>query len=89
MWMRVKASLLTVSASRSLPRRFRITPTVRRAVPALDFYFRAGNLKLLITDVPTISDECRDEVFAFKVQRNSNINANVPLGKLPRRVSCC
>ncbi|KAG2452551.1 hypothetical protein HYH02_002788 [Chlamydomonas schloesseri] len=32
-------------------------------------------------DVPDISDDCREEVFAYKVQRNSNINANVPLAK--------
>ncbi|EFJ50582.1 hypothetical protein VOLCADRAFT_103797 [Volvox carteri f. nagariensis] len=32
-------------------------------------------------DVPEISDECREEVYAFKVHRNSNINANVPLAK--------
>ncbi|GFR44890.1 hypothetical protein Agub_g6234 [Astrephomene gubernaculifera] len=32
-------------------------------------------------DAPDISDECREEVFAYKVQRNSNINANVPLAK--------
>ncbi|GIL97843.1 hypothetical protein Vretimale_3387, partial [Volvox reticuliferus] len=32
-------------------------------------------------DVPEISDECREEVYAFKIQRNSNINANVPLAK--------
>ena len=31
--------------------------------------------------MPDISDECREEVFAYKVQRNSNINANVPLGE--------
>ncbi|GLI58992.1 hypothetical protein VaNZ11_000814 [Volvox africanus] len=32
-------------------------------------------------DVPEISDDCREDVYAFKIQRNSNINANVLLAK--------
>jgi len=32
-------------------------------------------------DVPHISDACREEVYQFKVQRDSNINLNVPLAK--------
>ncbi len=31
-------------------------------------------------DAPNISDECREEVYQYKIQRNTNINANVPLG---------
>ncbi len=32
---------------------------------------------------PSVSEQCREEVFQFKIQRSSNINANVPLGELP------
>lgn len=32
-------------------------------------------------EVPVISDACWEEVHQFKIQRSSNINANVPLGK--------
>lgn len=44
------------------------------AVPPVPF--------LRVTDAPTVSAECREEVFQFKISRNSNINANVPLGTL-------
>jgi hypothetical protein len=27
-----------------------------------------------------VSDACREEVYQFKIQRNTNINLNVPLG---------
>eukprot|EP00197_Chlamydomonas_leiostraca_P010927 CAMPEP_0202884756 /NCGR_PEP_ID=MMETSP1391-20130828/41312_1 /ASSEMBLY_ACC=CAM_ASM_000867 /TAXON_ID=1034604 /ORGANISM="Chlamydomonas leiostraca, Strain SAG 11-49" /LENGTH=982 /DNA_ID=CAMNT_0049567983 /DNA_START=167 /DNA_END=3115 /DNA_ORIENTATION=+ len=32
-------------------------------------------------DLPVISDECREEVFQYKISRNSNINKNVPLAR--------
>jgi hypothetical protein len=32
-------------------------------------------------DVKPLSDECNEEVMAFKINRNSNINKNLPLGK--------
>ena len=31
-------------------------------------------------DVPDISDACREEVYQYKISRNANINANIPLG---------
>ena len=31
-----------------------------------------------------MSDDCREEVFKFKITRNSNINYNIPLGALGR-----
>lgn len=48
---------------------------------------RAGSLRvcqnalpLVHADTGTITDACREEVYQFKIQRNSNINLNVPLG---------
>lgn len=35
----------------------------------------------LAVEVPDISDDCREEVFQFKIRRNTNINYNVPLGE--------
>jgi hypothetical protein len=35
-------------------------------------------------DLPEISDECREEVYQYKILRNTNINRNVPLGQCPR-----
>ncbi|GAX78146.1 hypothetical protein CEUSTIGMA_g5588.t1 [Chlamydomonas eustigma] len=32
-------------------------------------------------EAPTISDACREETYQFKINRNSNINANIPLAK--------
>lgn len=32
-------------------------------------------------DVPVISDACREEVYKFKIERDSNINKNIPLAK--------
>ncbi len=32
-------------------------------------------------DIPVISDECREEVYQFKISRNANINKNIPLGE--------
>ena len=31
-------------------------------------------------DAPEVSDECREEVYQFKISRNANINRNIPLG---------
>eukprot|EP00798_Chlamydomonas_sp_ICE-L_P019976 gene19976-26687_t len=32
-------------------------------------------------ELPEVSDECRNEVYAFKISRDSNINKNIPLAK--------
>lgn len=32
-------------------------------------------------DVPSISDDCREEVYQYKISRNANINKNIPLGE--------
>ncbi|GFH23194.1 uncharacterized protein HaLaN_20773, partial [Haematococcus lacustris] len=32
-------------------------------------------------DKPNISDACREEVYQYKIQRNSNINRNIPLAR--------
>eukprot|EP00798_Chlamydomonas_sp_ICE-L_P015210 gene15210-21287_t len=32
-------------------------------------------------DLPDVSDECRDELYAYKISRDSNINKNIPLAK--------
>mmetsp|Transcript_34914 Transcript_34914/g.77608 ORF Transcript_34914/g.77608 Transcript_34914/m.77608 type:complete len:994 (-) Transcript_34914:752-3733(-) len=32
-------------------------------------------------DIPDISDDCREEVYQFKISRNTNINRNIPLAK--------
>ena len=49
------------------------------------------NLSILLhspahTGSGTISEACTEEVYQFYVQRNTNINKNVPLGEA--RVSC-
>lgn len=31
-------------------------------------------------EVPEISDDCREEVYQYKISRNKNINKNIPLG---------
>ena len=31
----------------------------------------------------SVTDACREEVYQFKIQRNTNINLNVPLGQFP------
>jgi hypothetical protein len=31
--------------------------------------------------VKPLSDECNEEVMAFRINRNSNINKNLPLGE--------
>lgn len=36
---------------------------------------------LRIAAAGTVSDACREEVYQFYVQRNTNINKNVPLGE--------
>ncbi|GIL70396.1 hypothetical protein Vretimale_3583 [Volvox reticuliferus] len=33
------------------------------------------------TDPPSISDACREEVYQYKISRNTNINRNIPLAK--------
>lgn len=42
---------------------------------------RPASLCRLPLDVPEISDDCREEVYSFKITRNSNINGNIPLGE--------
>lgn len=37
-------------------------------------------------DAPEISDDCQEEVYQYKITRNSNINRNVPLGACMRPV---
>ena len=32
-------------------------------------------------DAPEVSDPCREDVFQYKILRDSNINRNVPLGE--------
>jgi Golgi apparatus protein 1 len=32
-----------------------------------------------------VSDQCREEVFSFKIERSTNINKNIPLGEPPRQ----
>lgn len=40
-----------------------------------------SNSLSIAAEVPDISDDCREEVFQFKIRRNTNINYNVPLGE--------